>query len=109
LPVAAHAVGTAYLWMTADNRLSLQQPGGRIADEKLGIGHRRAGQCAGISSALIKPPSPWIMPRPVAGPSAPPHPASRAGIGICEADVSPRHASERERPPDASSPPTRCS
>jgi hypothetical protein len=25
------------LWMTADNRLSLQQPGGRIADEQLGV------------------------------------------------------------------------
>ena len=31
------ARGHISLWMTADNRLSLQQPGGGIADEKLGI------------------------------------------------------------------------
>jgi hypothetical protein len=28
-------------WMTADNRPSLQQPGGRITDEELGVPHRR--------------------------------------------------------------------
>jgi hypothetical protein len=32
-----HEIYRDNLWMTADNRLSLQQPGGRIADEKLGI------------------------------------------------------------------------
>jgi hypothetical protein len=31
----------AFLCMTADNRLCLQQPGGRIADEKLGVRSRR--------------------------------------------------------------------
>jgi hypothetical protein len=30
-------IGRTSLWITADNRLSLQQPGGRVADEKLGI------------------------------------------------------------------------
>jgi hypothetical protein len=61
--------------------------------------------CAGT----FKPPNPLTTPRPVAGPSALSHPASRADSRICEANVSPIPASGREPPPGASSPPRHCS
>jgi hypothetical protein len=57
----------------------------------------------------VTPPTLPTTPRPVAGPSAPPHPASRAGSRICEADASLEPASGRGPPLGASSPPRRCS
>src|SRR4051812_26019457 len=56
--------------------------------------HKRpyALECA---PSQVTPPNPRTTPRPVAGPFAPPHPASRADSHICGADASPERASGR--------------
>ena len=49
----SRAAPTASLWMTADNRLSLQQPRGCIADEQLGVAAIDAQHLERLVAGLI--------------------------------------------------------